>query len=147
MTTTIKIRSLTSSTTDLLRAETRLQQHDKSAVIGRTFAEFRMEPDALDLLLDFIVSRTITAYGGSSAQTKRVRAVRRMLLLARGNPVSETEREQAAHVEIKHTGADREEVLDLIREMWMFSDHPAAEKLAALAGPKTPLRQWLSDTL
>jgi hypothetical protein len=156
--TEVRLRHLSPILTDALRRNTRIQQQQKTLVVGRTVARFLDQtPAQVGSLLDGVITQEIPYAGANSAAVKRLRLARRAVrAVERGDFDLETGVEVLV---VDTTGlkatTDRDRILDLLTDLvWCergdelrrMDDLCQFAGVVTFGGPEG-FRAWLAKSL
>jgi hypothetical protein len=154
----VRLRHLSPIITDALRRNTRIQQQQKTLVVGRTVARFKDQGlEQVDSLLDAVITQEIPYAGASSASVKRLRLLRSALRAKRAG-IDEPQATFGIEVVGDTAGPDRERLLDLLAELYEGGVEKGWYETAELAElvtgnpldqdvPKERFRAWLASRL
>jgi hypothetical protein len=164
----VRLRHLSPIATDALRRNTRIQQQQKTLVVGRTVARFIGQGLAdVDSLLDGVITQEIPYAGATSASVKRLRKARAAVRAVQsGRDAMGVHDEMGIDVTVlpdrpvtlAAESPDRVRLLDLLAELYEGGVEKGWYETAELAElvtgnpldqdvPKERFRAWLASRL
>jgi hypothetical protein len=157
----VRLRHLSPILTDALRRNTRIQQQQKTLIVGRTVARFLDQtPAQVGSLLDGVITQEIPYAGANSAAVKRLRLARRAVRAVERGDFDLESGVEVMVLESKPTRLvadqpDRDRILDLLTDLvWCergdelrrMDDLCQFAGVVTFGGPEG-FRAWLAKSL